>query len=100
MSATTPETGGHPWRERARPQRLERRVEFADYEALREFLDAVADLSESTQVYPNLSFGRTYVNMTLFAEEGAKRVDEQAQAFAVQVDALLGDASPTSADSR
>lgn len=87
MSPT--ETGGHPWRERSRPLRLERRVEFGDYEPLRDFLDRVAELSEATGLYPNLSFGRTYVNLTLFVEEGAEQVDEQLQAFARQVDALL-----------
>ncbi|MEA3640899.1 MAG: pterin-4-alpha-carbinolamine dehydratase [Lamprobacter sp.] len=94
MSTAGTETGGHPWRERERPLRLERRVEFDNYEPLREFLDRVAELSESTEVYPNLSFGRTYANLTLFAEEaaeaGAQQVDERLRAFAREVDALLG----------
>lgn len=89
MSAVMGETGGHPWRERARPLRLERRVEFSDYEALRTFLDRVAELSESTDLYPNQSFGRTYVNLTLFAEEGAEQIEARLQTFAQQVDALL-----------
>ncbi len=89
MASATIETGGHPWRERGRPLRLERRVEFGDYEPLRAFLDRLAELSEATEVYPNLSFGRTYVNLTLFAEEGAEQVDEHLHAFARQVDALL-----------
>lgn len=89
MPASLTATGGHPWRERGRPLRLERRVEFADYESLREFLDRLAELSEATEIYPNLSFGRTYVNLTLFAEEGAERVEERLQTFALQVDALL-----------
>lgn len=89
MSAGATETGGHPWRERQRPLRLERRVEFGDYEPLRDFLDGVAELSEATEVYPNLSFGRTYVNLTLFAEEGDDQVAEGLQQFARQVDALL-----------
>lgn len=89
MSAATAETGGHPWRERGRPLRLERRVEFGDYEPLREFLDRLAELSETTEVYPNLSFGRTYANLTLFAEEGAQQLEERLHAFAREVDALL-----------
>jgi pterin-4a-carbinolamine dehydratase len=89
MSDATSGAGGHPWRERTRPLRLERRVEFGDYEALRDFLDGVAALSESTQIYPNLSFGRTYVNFTLFAEEGSAQMGPELEAFARQVDALL-----------
>jgi len=83
------ETGGHPWRERSRPLRLERRVEFGDYEALRVFLDRVAALSEETGVYPNLSFGRTYANFTLFAAEDSDTVGEEMARFAREVDALL-----------
>ena len=89
MPESITETGGHPWRERARPLRLERRVEFSDYEALRAFLDEVAALSEARQIYPNLSFGRTYVNFTLFAEEGSDQVGPELDAFARQVDGLL-----------
>lgn len=85
------ETGGHPWRERTRPLRLERRVEFDDYEALRLFLDRVAALSEETGLYPNLSFGRTYVNFTLFADDDAEQMGEAQRAFARQVDALLNE---------
>lgn len=89
MADASSEIGGHPWRERTRPLRLERRVEFSDYEALRSFLDEVAALSESTEIYPNLSFGRTYVNFTLFAEEGSAQFGPELEAFARQVDALL-----------
>jgi pterin-4a-carbinolamine dehydratase len=85
--------GGHPWRERSRPLRLERRIEFGDYETLRDFLDRVAALSEQTGLYPNLSFGKTYVNFTLFADEGADTIGEGLWDFARKVDALLGDAA-------
>jgi pterin-4a-carbinolamine dehydratase len=83
-------TGGHPWRERERPARLERRVEFEDYEALRAFLDRVAALSEKSGLFPNLSFGRTYVNLTLFADDGEDGVGAAQWEFAQQVDAELG----------
>ena len=34
------------WQERNRPQRLERRYQFADYTALRDFLDRAAELAD------------------------------------------------------
>jgi pterin-4a-carbinolamine dehydratase len=83
-------TGGHPWRERQRPARLERRVEFEEYEVLRSFLDDVAALSEGSGIFPNLSFGRTYVNLTLFADDGEDSVGASQWEFARQVDELLG----------
>lgn len=84
-----PPTPPHGWRRRQRPVRLERRLEFADYEALRDFLDRVADLSEETGIYPNQSFGRTYVNLTLFAEEGSDEISAATEAFAERVDGLV-----------
>ncbi len=84
-----PPTPAHGWRLRKRPLRLERRLEFASYEALRDFLDRVADLSEETGIYPNQSFGRTYVNLTLFAEEGADEIGAAEQAFAERVDGVV-----------
>ncbi len=83
-------SGAYGWRRRERPLRLERRLEFANYDGLREFLDRTADLSEQIGIYPNLSFGRTYVNLTLFADEGEQEMSAEAQAFADGVDELAG----------
>jgi pterin-4a-carbinolamine dehydratase len=61
----------HPhWKEKASPARLERRFEFVGYDETRVFLDQAAALSGSMEVYPDMSFGRTYVNMTLYLDEG------------------------------
>ena len=67
---------------------MERRLEFSDYDALRDFLDASAELSEQTGIFPNLSFGRTYVNLTLFADEDSGEIGPEAQGFAERIDAL------------
>lgn len=88
-----PPTPPHGWRRRQRPLRLERRAEFADYDALRDFLDKVADLSEETGVYPNQSFGRTYVNLALFADEHSDEISAAAEAFAERVDGFLHEES-------
>ena len=81
--------GGHPWRRRERPLRLERRLEFPNYEALRDFLDRAGELSEETGIYPNLSFGRTYVNLTLFADDHSGELTAEAERFAERVDSLV-----------
>jgi len=66
----------HPhWKEKASPARLERRFEFASYDKTRAFLDRAATLSELTAVYPDVGFGRTYVNMTLYLDEGGKAAE-------------------------
>ena len=47
---------------------LNRRFEFASYAETRQFLDRLADLSKREDYYPNVSFGKTYANVSI---EGA-----------------------------
>ncbi len=78
-----------PWTQRSRPDRLERRIEFSDYEATRVFLERLNTLSEQQSRFPDISFGRTYVNITLRSEEEDGAIGEVDQAFAVAIDGLL-----------
>jgi len=79
------------WRRRQRPLRLERRLEFPDYETTRQFLEQSEKLSETTGIYPNMSFGRTYVNLTLFADEASGELTPELASFAERLDVLSGD---------
>lgn len=76
------------WKERARPVRLERRYEFSDYDTLRDFLDLAADLSEKEEYYPDMGFGKDYVNVTIHVEEGEEAISEKQHRFAEQLDQL------------
>lgn len=76
------------WQERNRPPRLEKRYEFETYGALRDFLDEVADLSEQNGLYPDIGFGKTYVNFTIHADEGNQQLSEDQRKFATLLDAL------------
>jgi pterin-4a-carbinolamine dehydratase len=53
------------WTERKRPVCLEKRIEFSSYAETRDFLDRLGCLSEAQDRFPDLSFGKTYVNITL-----------------------------------
>lgn len=77
------------WQERNRPVRLERRYEFPSYNALRDFLDRAAELSEQVGLYPDMGFGRDYVNVTIHLDEGASEISPEQRRFAEQMDALL-----------
>lgn len=76
------------WRERPRPARLECRYEFENYMALRDFLDQAAELSEREGLYPDMGFGRDYVNITIHAEEGRSELADRQRRFAKLLDAL------------
>ena len=77
------------WRERKRPVCLEKRYEFDDYEQLRDFLDQAADLSEKEGYYPDMGFGKDYVNVTIHVEEDQDELSEAQRNFAQELDRLL-----------
>lgn len=81
-----------PWTPRPKPEqaeRLERRIEFEDYASNRAFLDLLNDFCEQQGRYPDISFGRTYVNITLRAEEAGEPLGAIDHAFAAAIDGLL-----------
>ena len=78
----------HQWQERTRPVRLERRYEFQDYSTLRDFLDKAAELSEKVDLFPDMGFGRDYVNITIHLEDGVETISDLQHEFASQLDSL------------
>jgi pterin-4a-carbinolamine dehydratase len=78
----------HAWDERGRPARLERRYEFGSYQRLRDFLDRAAEISERDGLYPDMGFGRDYVNMTIHADEGSGSLEPQHHRLAAALDEL------------
>ncbi len=78
-----------PWTQRARPDRLERRIEFDDYETTRTFLERLNGLSEAQGRFPDISFGRTYVNLTLRPEQEDGAIAAADTTFAAAIDGLL-----------
>ena len=79
------------WHERKRPVCLECRFEFDSYDATRDFLDKLGEHSEATQRFPDISFGRTYVNITIRPGDNGPeaQLSEADRAFAAEIDALL-----------
>ncbi len=79
------------WELRQRPVRLERRFEFESYTNTRDFLDRLGELSESRKVFPDISFGKKYVNITLRpeSEEKDSTITDSEYKFASEIDGLL-----------
>ena len=79
------------WHERKRPICLEKRFEFESYNSTRDFLDKLGDHSEAIQRFPDISFGKTYVNITLRPEsdETDAVLTDADRSFAVEIDALI-----------
>ncbi len=78
------------WKQKTRPVCLEKRFEFENYSATRDFLDRLGAMSEELERFPDISFGKTYVNITLRPdsdEEGAQ-ISEADHDFAKRIDRL------------
>lgn len=76
------------WTYNERPVNLYRRFAFSDYAGTRDFLDRLAALSKETGRYPDISFGKTYANVTIHAGDG-KTLTADDFDFARRVNALM-----------
>ena len=63
------------WRQKKRPKCLEKRFEFQSYEKNRDFLDALGDFCEQSNRFPDISFGKTYANITIRPSEDNEKVE-------------------------
>ncbi len=75
------------WKAVERPPSLYRRFEFADYSETAGFLDRLASLSKETGLYPDLSFTRTHVTVSVHGPDGGA-VDAEARDFATRAEAI------------
>jgi len=76
------------WHERKRPICLEKRFEFESYNSTRDFLDKLGEHSEAINRFPDISFGRTYVNITIRPEGDNSGLNDADRAFAKEIDDL------------
>ena len=63
------------------------RFDFGSYAETRHFLDQMADLSRREDYYPNVSFGKTYVNISIDAE-GQAALAGRNSSFTGEMEAL------------
>ena len=83
------------WSLRKRPARLERRIEFSDYNETRDFLDKAAEVAEREGYYPDMSFGRTHVSITLYPQNEGDEVNDDLKRYAKLLDVLVSDSGST-----
>ncbi|MBU2855868.1 MAG: hypothetical protein ACYCQH_04320 [Acidithiobacillus ferrooxidans] len=67
------------------------RFDFGSYVQTRNFLDEMADLSKREGYYPNVSFGKTYVNVSIDAE-GQAELAVRNSSFTGEMEALAATA--------
>ena len=83
--ADNPNTDTSVSTERQKP--VNKRYEFASYAETRDFLDQLADLSKREDYYPNVSFGKTYANISI-DDEGQAVLHQRNSPFISDMDIL------------
>ena len=75
------------WQVQQRLTLMTRRYDFGSYAQTRLFLDELAQLSDRAGYFPDLSFARTYVSVSVTSR--GETLGSADYAFAEQVDALV-----------
>ena len=79
------------WRQKNRPECLEKRFEFQSYEETRDFLDALGEFCEKVNRFPDISFGKTYANITIRPSENNEKeeITKVDHDFSTKIDLLI-----------
>ena len=72
------------WVEKNSPLRLERRFEFENYQKISAFLNTVDNLCKESNIYPNISFGKSFVSITIFTNY--EKISPQEKDFSLQIE--------------
>ena len=54
------------WNQRESPLRVEKRFEFEEYSKISKFMKMVEELCKEKNIFPNISFGKNFVSITIF----------------------------------
>ena len=57
------------WNERESPLRIEKRFEFEEYSKISKFMEKIEKLCKKKDIYPNISFGKNFVSLTIFLDD-------------------------------
>ena len=72
------------WNLRESPSRIERRFEFKEYSKTSQFIGNIEKLCKEKNIYPNISFGKNFVSVTIFLD--GKQISDFEKNFSHQID--------------
>ena len=72
------------WNQRESPLRIEQRFEFEEYSKISKFMEKIDQLCKEKNLYPNISFGKNFVSVTIFLD--SKEISPSEKDFSNQVD--------------
>ena len=72
------------WNERESPLRIEKRFEFEQYSKISIFMEKIEKLCKEKDIYPNISFGKNFVSLSIFFEN--KKISDKEKEFSMDID--------------
>ena len=74
------------WNQRETPLRVEKRFEFEEYSSISKFMKMVDELCKEKNIFPNISFGKNFVSITIFL--GSEKLSNIEKDFSNQIDSF------------
>ena len=72
------------WNKRESPLRVEKRFEFEKYSKISKFMEKIEKLCKKKDIYPNISFGKNFVSLTIFLDN--KKISSNEKDFSKDID--------------
>ena len=72
------------WNKRESPIRIEKRFEFEEYSKISNFMEKIEKLCKKNDIYPNISFGKNFVSLSIFLD--SKEISCKEKDFSKDID--------------
>ena len=72
------------WNKRESPSRVEKRFEFDEYSKISKFMGKIEKLCKEKDIYPNISFGKNFVSLSIFLD--SKEISSKEEDFSEDID--------------
>ncbi|KGF90976.1 MULTISPECIES: 4a-hydroxytetrahydrobiopterin dehydratase [Prochlorococcus] len=72
------------WNKRESPLRIEKRFEFEEYSKISKFMQKIESLCKEKDIYPNISFGKNFVSLSIFLD--TEEISSREKDFSKDVD--------------
>ena len=72
------------WNKRESPLRIEKRFEFDNYSKISKFIEKIEKLCKEKDIYPNISFGKNFVSLSIFLD--TKEISSKEKDFSNDID--------------
>ena len=72
------------WNKRESPLRIEKRFEFEEYSKISKFIEKIEKLCKEKDTYPNISFGKNFVSISIFLDN--EEISSKEKDFSKDID--------------